>query len=84
MFEAQQSFHFMQHAAAQGLPRAAVCVALATLFAAESDLDKRDAFASILHQAVLGYPAAQHCVGELQCSGCGCARRCESAATRAV
>jgi hypothetical protein len=57
LFEGRQSFQFMQLAAAQGHPRAAVCLALATLFAAQTDLDKRGAFTSMLRQVVIGRPS---------------------------
>jgi hypothetical protein len=75
-FEAQNSYAFMQQAAAQGHPRASVCFSLSRLHAAENDLDIQAAFDAMMVQAMRSFPAAQYCVGELIC--CGCAHNCRS------
>ncbi len=76
-FEAQNSYAFMQQAAAQGHPRASVCFSLSRLHAAENDLDIQAAFDCMMVQAMRALPAAQYCVGEFIC--CGCAAHSRSA-----
>jgi hypothetical protein len=75
-FEAQQSFSFIQQAAAQGHPRAAISFALAKLYSAAAESDVCAGFNVLMTQAMKGQAAAQHGVGELMCSGCGCQCRC--------
>jgi TPR repeat protein len=72
-FDAQQSYSLMQEAAAQGHPRASIACALATLYSVESGSDSavQEAVAALTKQAMRESPAAQHCLAELLCCGCG-------------